>query len=117
MVRFIDAEQVVLRSDYREYMMEMGTPGFLCGSYSCENKDLYSFLCILFYHENPNVYNELKGETLNKSDIESRASFKDKIIKDMQCFLGETEEKFFSRNYKDKLKILEDVIGNMNGSK
>ena len=111
-VRFIDAEQVTLKSDVKKYMINMGTPGFSSEKYLFEDKDLYSFLCMLYYRKYPKEY-ELRNMAF-RDDGKNRNNYfnsseTSKIV-DIEKIVGEPEDIFFKRDYESKVSMLEQIV-------
>lgn len=109
-VRFIDAEQVCLMGEFKEHMKIMGTPGFTCGEYSVEDKDIYSFLCIIFCCKNRDYYINRQNASVNFNELYDNSLLEKHRIKELDALLGESERDFFKRDYQQKIKILEKLV-------
>lgn len=108
-VYFIDAEYVIEEKKFQNYHAEIGTPGFINNKYMGYDKDIYAFLCLLYFIVCPVEYRNLKVKNISNFS-KSGNFFLDQVTIDLHEILAEDEEKFFSLGYSEKVNKIKNLI-------
>ena len=100
-VNIIDVESFILKSEMTELDSRVGTPGFWTDEYFDENKDLYSFLSLIY---------GLDNNFKNIEELSGNLRLKVKKRMNLNKLLNIEERDFFNLKYNEKIKIIKKII-------